>query len=80
MIKRQASMVTNRWYDTVKDDPLQQMIVEMLTKVCQDDPAWGDECVAGEDVNSWVSSLTIGVVLENHAVMLEDCMLALTNK
>ena len=43
------------------------MIVEMLTRVQQDDPAQGDRCIAGEEINSWVdaSSLAMSVVLEN---------------
>ena len=61
-------------HDTVKDTPLKQMIVVILTRVHQDDPAWGDWCMAGEEVNSWVdaSSLVMGVVLENHGATLED--------
>ena len=37
--------------------------------------------MAGEEINSWIaSSLAIGVVLENHGVILEDaCWLQLIN-
>ena len=58
----------------MKDAPLKQMIVEMLTRVRQDDPARGDWCVAEGKINSWVdaSFLAMGVVLENRGTILED--------
>ena len=58
----------------MKDAPLKQMIFEMLTRVCQEDPAWGDWCLAREEINLWVdaSSLAIDVVLENCGAILED--------
>ena len=66
-------MVTNGWHDTVKDAPLKQMIVEMLTRVCQDYPAQGDMCMAGEEINLRVdaSLLVMVMILENHGAILE---------
>ena len=59
---------------TLKNAPLKQMMVVILTRVHQDDPAWGDWCVAGEEINLWVdtSSLVMSVVLENRGAILED--------
>ena len=72
MMKRQASMVTNGWNNTVKDAPCKQLIVKVLTRVCQDDPVRGILCLAGE-VNAWVdaSSFAMGLVLESHSAILE---------
>lgn len=40
----------------------------------QNDPAGGDWCVNGWEINVWVdvSSLAIGVALERHRTVLED--------
>ena len=54
MIKRRASMVTYGWHDTVKDALLKYMMVELLTRVRQDDP------VRGRLVRDWGRNKLMG--------------------
>ena len=65
-IKRRASAVTKGWDDETTDDLLVRMVKETIARVKQDDPAKGDWCVQGDELNVWVdaSSLAIGVLLE----------------
>ena len=71
-------MVTNVWNNTVKDIPLKQMMVEVLTRVYQDDPTQGNQYVTTEEVNIWVdtSSLAMGVI--NCATLENTCWLCPT--
>ena len=50
------------------------MISENVDSVRRDDPAHGDWCVDGRELNVWVdaSSLAIGVALERHETVLEN--------
>ena len=72
--KRKASSVTKSWGDETRDNLLQHMISETVDSVWRDDPAHGDWCVEGQELNMWVnaSSLVIGVVLERHETVLEE--------
>lgn len=49
---RQARMVTKEWDDITNDNSLKQMLAEVVTKVCQGDPAWSDQCVGGHELNA----------------------------
>ena len=74
VLKRKASLVTKGWDDETRDNLLQRMISETVDFVRRDDPAHGDWCVDGRELNVWVdaSSLAIGVALEGHETVLED--------
>ena len=63
-IKMRASAVTKGWDDETTDDLLVHMVKETIARVKQDDPAKGDWCVQGDELNVWVdaSSLAIGVL------------------
>ena len=55
---------------------------ETIARVKQDDPAKGDWCVQGDELNVRVdaSSLAIGVLLEKDGAVVEDaCWLRPTN-
>ena len=81
-IKRRASAVTKGWDDETTDDLLVRMVKETIARVKQDDPAKGDWCVQGDELNVWVdaSSLAIGVLLEKDGAAVEDaCLLRPTN-
>ena len=82
VMKRRASAVTRGWDDETKDVPLMRMMKETMACVHNDDPARGDWCVDGEEMNVWVdaSMLAIGVVLANNNATIEDaCWLRPTN-
>ena len=51
-----------------------------VDSVQRDDPAHGDWCVDGRELNVWVdaSSLAIGVALERHETVLSGCDLKTT--
>ena len=74
VLKRRASSVTKGWDDETRDNLLQCMISENVDSVRRDDPAHGDWCVYGWELNVWVdaSSLAIGVALERHETVFED--------
>ena len=57
-----------------RDNLLQRMISETVDSVQWDDPAHGDWCVNGRELNVWVDAiyLVIGVALERHKTVLED--------
>ena len=81
-IKRRASAVTKGWDDETTDDLLVRMVKETIARVKQDDPAKGEWCVQGDELNVWVdaSSLAIGVLLEKDGAAVEDaCWLRPTN-
>ena len=81
-IKRRASAVTKGWDDETMDDLLVRMVKETIARVKQDDPAKGDWCVQGDELNVWVdaSSLAIGVLLEKDgAAVVDACWLRPTN-
>ena len=83
-IKRRASVVTvtKGWDDETTDDLLVRMVKETIARVKQDDPAKGDWCVQGDELNVWVdaSSLAISVLLEKNGAAIEDaCWLRPTN-
>ena len=73
-IKRRASAVTKGWDDEITDDLLVRMVKEIIARVKQDDPAKGDWCVEGDELNVWVdaSSLAIGRLLEKDGAAIED--------
>ena len=50
------------------------MVSETVLSVQRDDPAHGDWCAEGQELNVWVdaSSLVIGVALERYKAVLED--------
>ena len=50
------------------------MLSKTVDSVRRDDPAHGDWCVDGRELNVWVdaSSLAIGVAFERHETVLED--------
>ena len=74
VLKRKTSLVTKGWDDETRDNLLQCMISETVDFVRQDDPAHGDWCVEGRELNVWVdaSSLVIREALERHKTVLED--------
>ena len=74
VFKRRASSVTKGWDDETRDNLLQHMISKTVDSVWQDNPAHGDWCVDGRELNVWVdaSTLTIGVALERHETVLQD--------
>ena len=45
----------------MKDALLKQMIVEILTRVRQDNRIWGDWCVAGEEINLLVDASSLAM-------------------
>ena len=67
-------MVTKGWDDETADTLLIGMVVETITRVKKNDPAKGDWCVQGKEMNVWVdaSSLAIGVLLEKNEAVIED--------
>ena len=67
-------MVTKGWDDKTADTLLIGMVVENVTRVKKKDPARGDWCVQGKEMNVWVdaSSLAIGVPLEKNGAIIED--------
>ena len=71
-------MVTKGWDDQTADTLLIGMVVETITRVKKNDPARGDWCMQGKEMNVRVdaSFLAIGVLLEkNGAVMDDTCWL-----
>lgn len=77
IIKRRASLVMMGWNDDVRDTLLWRMMFETVNAVKQDNPAHGDWCVDGWELNVRVddSSLATGVMLERHGTVLEDACL-----
>ena len=73
-IKRRVTEISTKWDEEVNDDPLKVMIAELLARVRQEDPACGEWCVDGCDLNVWVdaSSLATGVLLERNGIVVED--------
>ena len=53
-------------------DNFLQRISETVDSVQRDDPAHGDWCIDGQELNMWVdaSSLATGVALERHETVL----------
>lgn len=81
VMKRQVSILTKGWDDSVNDNFLKQMMAKVVAKVCQDNHAWGDWCVARHKLKVYVdaSSLTMVVVLERCAILEDVCWLHMTN-
>lgn len=50
------------------------MVTETIARVKKNNPARGDWCVLGEEMDMWVdaSSLAIGVLLEKDGMAIED--------
>ena len=73
-IKRRASDITAGWDDKIDDAPLNTMIKEVLTRVCEEDPVQGKWCVDGQALSVWVdaSSLATGVSLVYDRAVVED--------
>lgn len=67
LIKQRASAVTKGWDDQVDNILLKRMVKETVDRVRQENPARGDCCVNGSEINVWVDagSLATGVLLEN---------------
>ena len=74
ILKRRASSVAKGWDDKTRDALLERMVPETVRSVQRDDPAHGDWCAEGQELNVSVdaSSLAIGVALERHEAVLED--------
>ena len=74
ILKRGLSSVTKGWDIKTRDALLQRMVSETVRSVQGDDPAHGDWCAEGQELNVLVdaSSLAIGVALERHKTVLED--------
>ena len=74
VLKRRANAVTRGWDDEATDPPLRKMVAETVAGVAKEDPARGDWCVNGREIDVWVdaSSLAIGVLLEQDGAALED--------
>ena len=74
ILKRRASSVTKGWKDKTRDTLLQRMVSEIVHSVQRDDPAHGDWCTEGQELNIWVnaSSVAIGVALERYKAVLQD--------
>ena len=74
ILKRGASSVTKCWDDKTRDALLRRMVSETVCSVQRDDPARGDWCAEGQELNVWVdaSSLAIGVALKRYEAVLED--------
>lgn len=70
-IKQQASTVTNRWDDEIKDVCLCCMLMETVAKM---DPVRGDWCVDGSKMKVWIdaSSVATGVLLKVNRSIVED--------
>ena len=73
-IKRRASEVTKGWDNETTDNLLVRMVKETIARVKQDDPAKGDWCMQGDELNMWVdaSTLAIGVLLVKNGAAIED--------
>ena len=74
ILKKRASSVTKGWDDKIWDTLLQRMVSETVHSVQRDDPAHGNWCAEGQELNVWVNAsfLAIGVALERHEAVLED--------
>ena len=73
-IKHRASIVTKSWHYETTDTLLVRMVMETIVRVKKSDPARGDWCMQGKEINIRVnaSSLAIGILLENNGVVIED--------
>ena len=58
-IKRGASAVTKGWDNETTDDLLVCMVEETIAGVKQDDPAKGDWCMQGDELNVWVDASSL---------------------
>ena len=75
-------MVTKGWVDETADTLFIGMVVEIITRVKKNDPARGDWCMQGKEMNVWVdaSYLPIGVLLEKNGAVIKDvCWLRTMN-
>ena len=53
-IKGRASIVTKGWDDETTDTLVGRTVMETIAKVKKSDPARGDWCVQGKEINVWV--------------------------
>lgn len=67
IIKRHASFVMTGWDDEVRDPLLTRMLMGIITRLAEKDPAHVDWCFDGREVTVWVdaSSLATGVIVES---------------
>ena len=67
-------MVTKGWDDETADALFIGMVTETVTRMKKNDPARGDWCVQGKEMNVrvYASSLAIGVLLEKNGAVTED--------
>ena len=74
IIKHRANVVTSGWDNHTSDALLSRMIAESVERATHEDPAQGEWCVNGEEMNVWVdaSLLALGVLLEKDVAMLKD--------
>ena len=72
-IKRRASTVTKSWDDETTDTLLVEMVTKTIAIVKKNNPARGDWCIQGKEINVWISasSLAIGVLLEKNRAVIE---------
>ena len=82
VLKGLVIAVTKGWDDPIDDVSLRRVMEEVLMRVTRDDPVRGNWSVSGEELNAWVNAslLATGVVLERHGDILEDAMLASSDK
>ena len=74
-VKRRVNAVTGGWDDPVKDDgSIRRMLMEMVNRVHESDPAKGRWDVTADEMTVWTdaSSLALGVVLEVDGCVVED--------
>ena len=69
-----ANIVNKGWDDETTDTLLVCMVTETIARVKKSNPAWGDWCVQGKEMNIWVdtSSLAIRFLLEKNGAVIED--------
>ena len=57
--KHQASVVTKRWDDEVRDAYLYHMLAETMTRVCEEDPVGGEWWMDGNEMKVSVDSSSV---------------------
>ena len=74
IMKCRASIVAKGWDEGTADALLIGRVVELVTRVKKNDPARGDWCMQGKEMNAWVdaSSRANRVLLEKNGVVIKD--------
>lgn len=73
-IKRKANAITERWDDVITDEEVRTLLMEVVSKVKNNDPVRGLWCVNSYEAKVWVdaSSVAIGVAMEIDSVIVKD--------